>query len=169
MSAPDQAAALAAAEQRAELAEQANERLAAELRRYGRQIDELRTEAHRGAVDPGRVAAALERVNQLAGFVYRRAEQERRQGGDGVSLRKAAYAHGAADTALSAGRPDQAAAHIAHLVGQAERWREHAEFASLGITVAAVPDGAVGSSHFAPGDIQTTSFRLAPDDDSTAW
>ncbi|GAA2264084.1 hypothetical protein GCM10010430_55870 [Kitasatospora cystarginea] len=73
-------------------------------------------------------------VNQLADFINQRAFDrvqvmgENLRSSPGDLLRSAAYAHGAVDTAIAAGRVDLAAEHVRFLVEQAQEWADHPEY-----------------------------------------
>ncbi|MFB7909899.1 hypothetical protein ACFC1T_26025 [Kitasatospora sp. NPDC056076] len=80
-------------------------------------------------------ATALRKnVNQLADFISQRAFDRVDVMGEsvcsrpGAVLRSAAYAHGAVDTAIAAGRVDLAAGHVLFLVEQAQEWAGHPEY-----------------------------------------
>jgi hypothetical protein len=95
------------------------------------------TEPARQPVD---LDAVRRNVDRLAAFVDSRAREEVHVTAAGLHsnlgqlLRTTAYAHGAVQTAIAAGRPELAADQLAHLVTACERWRSHPEFAQLGIT-----------------------------------
>ncbi|WP_030237980.1 hypothetical protein [Streptomyces sp. NRRL S-350] len=86
---------------------------------------------------PGPSAVRVrDQVNELAGFINRRAQEpvhntaEGLHSGLGQILRTTSYAHGAVDTALAAGRLDLAAKQLRHLVQQAQKWADQAEYPS---------------------------------------
>ncbi|MFF2618306.1 hypothetical protein [Kitasatospora sp. NPDC058046] len=88
-----------------------------------------------GDFGPDEVTTATgNNVNRLVDFINQRAFDqvnvmaESLRSNPGALLRAAAYAHGAVDTAIAAGRPDLAAKHVRHLMEQARKWADHPDY-----------------------------------------